>query len=114
MWSRLSLLERLFLPMVAMIVGALLRAGLALQIVSPEQYEYENAQGTRSAQLVADALNAALATAGNPQQALDAFARGLGTSESIEFVRAEPKSEPIAPRTANHTVPAWFTGLLRT
>src|SRR5215813_7286569 len=112
MWTRLSLRERLLLPMAAMILGALLLGGFALQIVSPEQFEYENAQGARSAQLVADALNAALAAAGNPQQALDAFAGGLGTSETIEFLRAEPKPAPIAPRTINSNVPSWFTALL--
>jgi two-component system sensor histidine kinase UhpB len=67
MWTRLSLRERLLLPMAAMVVGALLLGGLALQIVSPEQFESENAQGARSAQLVAEALNAALAATGNPQ-----------------------------------------------
>jgi two-component system sensor histidine kinase UhpB len=90
MWTRLSLRERLLLTMAAMMVGALLLGGLTLQIVSPDQFEYENAQGTRSAQRVAEALNAALTTVGNPQPALDAFARGLGTPEAIEFVRSGP------------------------
>ena len=38
---------------------------------------------------MADALNAALAAANNPQQTLDAFAGGLGTLAAIEFVPAE-------------------------
>src|ERR1700748_1947030 len=98
MWTRLSLPARLLLPMAAMIVGALLLGALALQTVSPDQFEYENAQGARSAQRVADALNAALTTVGNPQQALDAFAEGLGTSEAIGFARPGPTA-PVTPRT---------------
>jgi len=113
MWTRLSLRERLLLPMAAMIVGALLLGGLALQIVSPDQFEYENAQGVRSAQRVAEALNAALAAAGNPQQALDAFASGLGTSETIEFLRPGTMPGRITPRTHDSNVPAWFTALLK-
>jgi two-component system, NarL family, sensor histidine kinase UhpB len=109
MWTRLSLRERLLLPMAAMILGSLLLGGLALQTVSPEQFELENAQGARAAKLVADALNATLAAAGNPQQALEAFAGGLGTSEAIAFVRSGP---PPA-RTFEGNVPAWFTALLR-
>jgi hypothetical protein len=66
MWTKLSLRARLLLPMAAMIVGALLLGGLALQTVSPDQFEYENAQGARAAQRLAEALNAALAAAGNP------------------------------------------------
>jgi len=45
MWKNLSLRERLSLPMVAMVVVALVLGGVALQIVSPEQFEYEHAQG---------------------------------------------------------------------
>jgi two-component system, NarL family, sensor histidine kinase UhpB len=111
MWTRLSLRERLLLPMAAMIVGALLLGGLALQIVSPDQFENENAQAARSAQLVAAALNAALAAAGNPREALDAFAGGLGTSEAIEFVRPSAKSDH-RDRAQDGRVPGWFTALL--
>src|ERR1700736_1613407 len=112
MWTKLSLRERLLLPMAAMVVGALLLGGIALQTVSPDQFEYENAQGVRSAQRVADALNAALTTVGNPQQALDAFAAGLGSSEAIEFARAGTTPDIITPRTYAGNVPAWFTALL--
>src|ERR1700759_55754 len=107
MWTRLSLRERLLLPMAAMIVGALLLGPLALQTVPPDQSEYENAQGARSAQRVADALNAALATVGNPQQALDAFAAGLGTSEAIAFLRSGPTPDRSAVRLHDGRVPAW-------
>jgi signal transduction histidine kinase len=113
MWTRLSLRERLLLPMAAMVVGALLLGGLALQIVSPEQFESENAQGARSAQLVAEALNAALAATGNPQQALDAFAGGLGTSGAIEFARPGTTPDRTAVRARDSNVPAWFIALLK-
>jgi signal transduction histidine kinase len=99
--------------MAVMIVGALLLGGLALQIVSPDQFEYENAQGTRSAQRVAEALNAALAAAGNPQPALEAFARGLGTSEAIEFVRPGTVRDRTTVRVHDGNVPAWFSALLK-
>jgi two-component system sensor histidine kinase UhpB len=99
--------------MAAMIVGALLLGGLALQTVSPDQFEYENAQGARSAQRVADALNAALTTVGNPQQALDAFAVGLGTSEAIEFLRSGPATDRSAAHAHDRNVPAWFVALLK-
>jgi signal transduction histidine kinase len=112
MWTKLSLRERLLLPMAAMIVGALLLGGLAIQIVSPEQFEYENAQGARSAQLVAEGLNAALATIGDPQPALDAFARALGTSGAIEFVRSGPTTDRTAARAHDGSVPIWFIALL--
>ena len=43
MWKNLSLRARLSLPMVAMVFAALALGGVALQIVSPDQFEYENA-----------------------------------------------------------------------
>src|SRR5581483_9877441 len=113
MWTKLSLRERLLLPMAAMIVGALLLGGLALQTASPDQFEYENAQGVRSAQRVAEALNAALTTVGNPQQALDAFAEALGTSETIEFVRSGTAPDRAVLRVHDGNVPAWFIALLK-
>src|ERR1700749_1112303 len=85
MWKKLSLRARLSLPMIAMVLAALALGGVALQIVSPEQFEYENAQASRSTQAVAAALNAALAVSTNPQATLAAFADGLGPGESIEF-----------------------------
>ena len=113
MWNRLSLRARLSLPMVAMILAALVLGGFALQIVSPEQFEYENAQGARSTADMSKALNAALAASANPQAILEAFRRGLGSSGAIEF--REPGSRPELSRTrvAAPFVPQWFVGLLR-
>jgi two-component system sensor histidine kinase UhpB len=91
----------------------LLLGGLALQIVSPEQFENENAQSARSARLVADALNATLAAASNPQQALDAFAGGLGSPEAIAFVPSESRPQRSPADIYRGNIPAWFTTLLQ-
>jgi two-component system, NarL family, sensor histidine kinase UhpB len=112
MWKRLSLRARLFLPMVAMILVALGLGGVGLRIVSPDQFEYENAQQARSTKAAADALNAALAASSNPRPTLDAFERGLGASETLAFQRAETNSSRPRPHTAASTVPDWFVRLL--
>jgi two-component system, NarL family, sensor histidine kinase UhpB len=111
MWKKLSLRARLSLPMVAMVVVALGLGGVALQIVSPEQFEYENAQSVRAAKAVADGLNAALAVSSNPQAVLDAFAQSLRNTD-IEFRRAD--AVPAEPRASvpEAAVPRWFVALL--
>ncbi|MGY3447154.1 ATP-binding protein [Bradyrhizobium sp. USDA 4473] len=113
LWNRLSLRARLLLPMAAMVVGALLLGGLALQTFSPEQFEDENAQGTRSAHRVAEALNAALAAADNPQPTLDAFAASLRPPAAIAFVPSGPDRRNVPSDTYHGSVPAWFTALLQ-
>lgn len=111
MWKRLSLRARLSLPMVAMILAALVLGGVALQIVAPDQFEYENAQAARSTKAVATALNAALAAATNPQATLDAFATGLGRSESVKF--RPPGTDKPRVRVEQSLAPKWFIALLR-
>jgi two-component system sensor histidine kinase UhpB len=111
-WNRLSLRSRLLLPMAAMIIGALLLGGLALQIVSPDQFEYENEQGARSAGLLSNALNAALAVANNPQQTLDAFAGSLGTSGAIKFHASGAAGGTGTARVHEVVIPAWFISVL--
>ncbi len=111
MWTRLSLRERLLLPMAAMIVGALLLGGLALLIFSSNQFEYENEQEASSTRAVARALNAALAGAGNPEQALEAFVDGLGNSNSIKYFPGSSAADR-AVRAPTSRVPAWFISLL--
>lgn len=112
-WTRLSLRARLLLPMVAMVFGALMLGGLALRTVSPEQFENENAEGARSARLVAGALNAALAAAGNPQRTLDAFAGGLGSDEAIAFVPSGSTPHRTATIADHGGIPAWFVTLVQ-
>jgi two-component system sensor histidine kinase UhpB len=110
MWARLPLQARLSLPMVAMVLASLVLGGIALEIVSPDQFEYENAQGAHSAKAVAVALNAALAASANPQATLDAFAGGLGKDESIAFRQPEPDRPRV--RVADSRAPQWFIALL--
>src|ERR1700754_1066346 len=110
MWKRLSLRARLSLPMVVMVLAALVLGGLALQIVSPGQFEYENEQASRSTKAVATALNQALAASSNPRVTLEAFARGLGHSESIEFRQPGPDKPSV--RVTADLVPRWFIALL--
>lgn len=112
MWKRLSLRARLSLPMIGMILAALVLGGVALQIVSPEQFEYENEQLSDTARAVADALNAALASSTNPEATLDAFRRGLGPSETIAFRSPEPTSAPPRIRLRESWAPGWFVSLL--
>jgi two-component system, NarL family, sensor histidine kinase UhpB len=111
MWTKLSLRARLSLPMVAMVLAALALGGVALQIVSPDQFEYENAQASRSTKAVAAALNAALAVSTNPQATLEAFAQGLGRPESIEFRLPAPDKPRV--RVEESLAPRWFIALLR-
>ncbi len=112
MWKRLSLRTRLFLPMIAMILVALGLGGVALQIVSPDQFEYENAQQSQSTRAVAEALNAALTASNNPQQTLDAFVRSLGASGAVAFRAVGSSASPPRLRNATHSVPDWFVRLL--
>jgi len=111
MWKNLPLRARLSLPMIAMVLAALALGGVALQIVSPDQFEYENAQASRSTKAVAGALTAALAVSTNPQATLEAFARGFGKSESIEFRLPEADKPRI--RLEHSPAPQWFVALLR-
>jgi two-component system sensor histidine kinase UhpB len=113
MWKRLSLRARLSLPMVAMVLAALVLGGVALQLVSPEQFEYETEQASRSTKTVAEALNAALAASANPQSTLDAFRRGLGTSEAIAFRSPDPLQGRPRVSVSEGLVPHWFMALLR-
>jgi signal transduction histidine kinase len=113
MWKKLSLRGRLLLPMAAMIVGALLLGGLALQIVSPEQFRSENAQGARASQNVAAALNAGLAAARNPQDVLEAFGGRLGTGGAVAFLPGDAAPPHLPARMHDTHIPAWFTTLLQ-
>lgn len=110
-WNRLSLRQQLLLPIAAMIVGALLSGLLALQIFSPDQFEYESEQETGSARAVAVALNASLAAAANPRESLDAFVAKLGTSEAIKYLPSNAPALPLT-RLQSKGVPAWFSSHL--
>jgi len=114
MWKNLSLRMRLLLPLGAMFVAAVLIGGITLQIFAPGQLMDESEPAQRSARAVAGALNGALATSANPEQTLDAFAQGLGTSEAIRFRRTGTGVPHIQPevRTPFGRVPRWFVDLI--
>jgi two-component system, NarL family, sensor histidine kinase UhpB len=115
MWKGLSLRTRLFLPLGAMFVAALILGGASLHFFATTQLIEENEPPTRSARLIAEALNSALRSSANPQQTLDAFGQSLGTSEAIQFRRVgtDLSLHPTADvRTPFGKVPRWFIYLL--
>jgi len=113
MWKKLSLRTRLSLPMIAMVAAALGLGGIALQIVSPDQFIDENAQTARSTRAVAAALNAALAASDHPEATLDAFADALGTTDAIQFCRPGQWDPVPRVRVKAGAAPQWFIALLR-
>lgn len=108
MWKQLSLQSRLFLPLGVMFIVALVLGASALEVFSPGQLKYENEPEARTAQAVARALNAALASSSNPQQTLDGFVGSLSTKEAIQFRTADaPQDQPLV-RISGRKVPQWF------
>jgi two-component system sensor histidine kinase UhpB len=108
MWKQLSLQSRLFLPLGVMFIAALVLGASALEVFSPGQLKYENEPEARTAQAVARALNAALASSSNPQQTLDGFVGSLGTKHAIQFRPADaPQDQPLV-RISSRNVPQWF------
>ena len=115
MWERLSLRTRLFLPLGAMFAAALILGGASFHFFATTQLIEENEPPTRSARLIAEALNSALRSSANPQQTLDAFGQSLGTSEAIQFRRVgtDLSLHPtVDVRTPFGKVPRWFIYLL--
>jgi two-component system, NarL family, sensor histidine kinase UhpB len=99
-----------------MFVAAVLFGLVALQIFATEQMAEESGPAARSAKAVADALNASLQTSQDPRQTLDAFARTLGSSETIQFRPLGPvafSEPPVQARDPHGMAPQWFTDLLR-
>ena len=113
MWKRLPLRFRLFLPTIALIAATLLFGIFALQIFSPDQFENESEDAAALVRTVTNGLNAALAVTANPQQALDAFAEGIGTGDAIRYRKPDASPEKPKIRLTTDGVPAWFVSLLR-
>ena len=113
MWKRLPLRFRLFLPTIALIAATLLFGIFALQIFSPNQFENESEDAAALVRTVTNGLNAALAVTANPQQALDAFAEGIGTGDAIRYRKPDASPEKPKIRLTTDGVPAWFVSLLR-
>ena len=114
-WQELSLRARLFLPLGAMFVVALVLGAVLLRSFAAEQLIEENEPAVRSAGQLAEALNAALRSSANPQQTLDAFGQSLGTG-GRDSVPQRGASAPAASRVATATgprrAPGWFVDLL--
>src|ERR1700727_404268 len=113
MWKRLPLRFRLFLPTIALIAATLLFGIFALQIFSPDQFENESEDAAALVRTVANGLNAALVVTVTPQQALDAFADGIGTGDAIRYRKPDASPDKPKIRLTTDGVPAWFVSLLR-
>lgn len=115
MWERLSLRTRLFLPLGAMFVAALVLGAILLRVFAATQLVEENEPTARSAEQIARALNTALRTAANSQQTLDAFGQSLGTTGPIQFRRAgaaPAATSPIQSSSMFGRAPGWFVDYL--
>ena len=102
-WQDLSLRARLFLPLAAMFVVALILGAVLLRSFAAEQLIEEHEPAMRSAGQLAEALNATLRSSANPQQTLEAFGQSLGTGGAIRFRSAEASSS-AASRASTATV----------
>lgn len=113
MWKRLPLRFRLFLPTIGLTAASLLFGIFALEVFSPNQFEKESEDAAALVRTVTKGLNAALAVTANPEQALDAFAEGIGTGDAIWYRQADNSTDKPKIRLTTDGVPAWFVSLLR-
>ncbi len=111
MWKELTLRKRLFWPLGAMFVTALVLGAVLLRIFASAQLADEHEPAGRVVQQLAEALNATLRNSPNPQQTLDAFAQSLGAAGPILFRRAGA-APPVASPPSFGRVPGWFVDLL--
>lgn len=114
-WQALSLRARLFLPLGAMFVVALILGAVLLRSFGSEHLIEENKPSAQSAEQIAGALNAALRSSANPQQTLDAFGQSLGTSGVLQFRpagAASPAPSAAQPSGAAGRAPGWFVDVL--
>lgn len=114
MWHRLSFRTQLFLPLGVMFITALIMGGVLLHVFTTGQLAEENEPAQRSTRAVAEALNSALRSSGNPRRTLQDFVRMLDSSSDIQFRPVEAGSLPLAPRPLQgpHGPPKWFVDLL--
>lgn len=114
-WQELSFRARLFLPLGAMFVVALILGAVLLREFAAEQLIEENEPAMRSAGQLAQALNATLRTSADPHQTLYAFGQSLGTSGVVQFRpvdAAPPSPAPGQPLGAASKAPRWFVNVL--
>jgi two-component system sensor histidine kinase UhpB len=115
MWKRFSLRTRLFLPLGAMFVVALVLGIVSLRIFAANQLLDENEPAAQSARRVADAFNTTLRLSPDPQHMLEVFGQSLGTSGAIQFRRlgTVPSTDPPRGTVASpEKVPDWFLDLI--
>ena len=94
-----------------MFVTALILGAVLLRVFASEQLAEETEPAARAARQVAEALNSALRSSTNPQQALDAFAQSLGNAGTIKFRPAGAAPAVPSPPSFGR-VPGWFVDLL--
>ena len=114
-WQELSLRARLFLPLGAMFVVALILGAVLLRSFGSEHLIEENKPSARSAEQIAGALNTALRSSANPEQTLDAFGQSLGTGGVLQFRpagAAPPAPSAVQPSTMAGRAPGWFVDVL--
>lgn len=114
-WPELSLRARLFIPLGAMFVMALILGAVLLRNFGSEHLIEENKPSARSAEQIAGALNIALRASANPEQTLDAFGQALGTTGVLQFRpvgAAPPAPSAVQPSTSFGRAPGWFVDVL--
>jgi two-component system, NarL family, sensor histidine kinase UhpB len=112
-WQERSLRARLFLPLGAMFVVALILGAILLRNFGSEHLIEENKPSARSAEQVAGALNTALRSSANPEQTLDAFGQSLGTAGVLQYRPAGASPAPsVQPPTMAGRAPGWFVEAL--
>jgi two-component system sensor histidine kinase UhpB len=114
MWKRFSLRTRLFLPLGAMFLAALVLGVVALRIFAADQLIDESESPARSARQVAEAFNTTLLLSPNPSHMLEAFGQALGTSGAIQFRRVGSATvkQSQGATTSFEKVPNWFLDLI--
>jgi two-component system, NarL family, sensor histidine kinase UhpB len=105
---------RLFLPLGAMFVVALILGAVLLRNFGSEHLIEENKPSARSAEQIAGALNTALRSSANPEQTLDAFGQSLGTAGVLQYrsAGAAPPAPSVQPSTMVGRAPGWFVDVL--
>jgi two-component system, NarL family, sensor histidine kinase UhpB len=113
-WQDLSLRARLFLPLGAMFVVALILGAILLRNFGSEHLIEENKPSARSAEQIAGALNTMLRSSANPEQTLDAFGQSLGTAGVLQYrpAGAAPPAPSVQPSTMVGRAPGWFVDVL--
>lgn len=113
-WQKMSLRTRLLLPLGLMFVVALTLGAVLLRSFGSAHLIEENKPSAHSAKQIAGALNAALLTSANPDEALAAFGRSLGTTGVL---RSRPARNVVplssaGPSSPGGQAPRWFVDFL--